>query len=78
MNLKFSLWLCIGMAMALFVSNEGIAADTAKIAFERVNLVDGRGGPVQPEDDSRWFGPARSYRLRILPVHDASMVGAVI
>jgi imidazolonepropionase-like amidohydrolase len=49
MNLKFSLWLCIGMAMALFVSNEGIAADTAKIAFERVNLVDGRGGPVQPE-----------------------------
>ena len=49
MNLKFSLWLCIGMAMALFVSNEGIAADTGKIAFERVNLVDGRGGPVQPE-----------------------------
>ena len=37
------------MAMALFVSNEGIAADTGKIAFERVNLVDGRGGPVQPE-----------------------------
>ena len=49
MNLKFSLWLCIGMAMVLFVSNEGIAADTGKIAFERVNLVDGRGGPVQPE-----------------------------
>ena len=37
------------MAMVLFVSNEGIAADTGKIAFERVNLVDGRGGPVQPE-----------------------------
>ena len=39
MNLKFSLWLCIGMAMALFVSNEGIAADTAKIAFERISCV---------------------------------------
>ena len=49
MNLKVSLWLCIGMAMVHFVSNEGIAADTGKIAFERVNLVDGRGGPVQPE-----------------------------
>jgi imidazolonepropionase-like amidohydrolase len=49
MNLKFLRLLCIGLAVALVTSSASLAANAAKLAFERVNLVDGRGGPVQPE-----------------------------
>ncbi|MBU3672019.1 MAG: amidohydrolase family protein [Sinobacteraceae bacterium] len=41
--------LCLGLLAAFVTTNAGFAADAGKMAFERVHLVDGRGGPVQAE-----------------------------
>jgi len=41
--------ICLGFMVVLVTANVGLAAEVSKIAFERVHLVDGRGGPVQAE-----------------------------
>jgi imidazolonepropionase-like amidohydrolase len=49
MSLKFFVSFCAAIALALLLPAVGTATPIGKIAFERVNLVDGRGGPVQTE-----------------------------
>jgi len=49
MSLKFFVSFCAAIALALLLPAVGTANPISKIAFERVNLVDGRGGPVQTE-----------------------------
>lgn len=49
MSLKFFVSFCAAIALALLLPAVGTATPISKIAFERVNLVDGRGGPVQTE-----------------------------